>query len=180
MALKATIYKADLQVADMDRHHYADYALTIARHPSESDERMMVRVLMYALYAQEGIAFTKGLFDVDEPEVWVKDLTGEIRLWIDIGQPDETRLRKACGRAGQVIAVCYSSSCEVWWRPIENKLVRLNNLTVLQLPAETSRALAALAERSMQLQCMVQDGEVWISTDAARVQVELKKLKTPS
>jgi uncharacterized protein YaeQ len=133
---------------------------------------------MHALYAQEGIAFTKGLFDVDEPEVWVKDLTGKIKLWIDIGQPDETRLRKACGRAEQVIAVCYSSSCEVWWRQIENKLERLNNLTVLQLPTETSQALAALAERNMQLQCMVQDGEVWISTDAARVAVELKRLKT--
>jgi len=178
MALKATIYKADLQVADMDRHYYADHALTIARHPSETDERMMVRVLMYALYAQEGIAFTKGLFDVDEPEVWVKDLTGTIKLWIDTGQPDESRLRKACGRAGQVVAVCYSSSCEVWWKQIESKLERLSNLTVLQVPAETSQALAALAERNMQLQCMVQDGEAWISTEAARVQIELKRLKS--
>ena len=177
MALKATIYKADLQVADMDRHYYADHSLTIARHPSETDERMMVRVLMYALYAQEGIAFTKGLFDVDEPEVWVKDLTGTIRLWIDIGQPDENRLRKACGRAAQVIAVCYSSSCAVWWKQIESRLERLRNLTVLQVPAETSQALAALAERSMQLQCMVQDGEVWISTEAVRVPVHLKRLK---
>lgn len=177
MALKATIYKADLQVADMDRHYYADHALTIARHPSESDERMMARVLMYALYAQEGIAFTKGLFDVDEPEVWVKDLTGEIKLWIDIGQPDDARLRKASGRADQVVVLCYSSSSEVWWKQIETKLARLNNLTVLQLPAETSQELAALVERTMQLQCMVQDGEVWISTEGARVQVELKSLK---
>ena len=137
----------------------------------------MVRVLMYALYAQEGIAFTKGLFDVDEPEVWVKDLTGTIRLWIDTGQPDENRLRKACGRAAQVIAVCYSSSCEVWWKQIESRLERLRNLTVLQVPAETSQALAALAKRSMQLQCMVQDGEVWMSTEAARVPVRLKQLK---
>lgn len=177
MALKATIYKADLQVADMDRHYYADHALTIARHPSESDERMMARVLMYALYAQEGIAFTKGLFDVDEPEVWVKDLTGEIKLWIDIGQPDDARLRKASGRADQVVVLCYSSSSEVWWKQIESKLTRLNNLTVLQLPAETSQELTALVERTMQLQCMVQDGEVWISTEGARVQVALKVLK---
>ena len=178
MALKATIYKADLQIADMDRHYYADHALTIARHPSENDERMMVRVLMYALYAQEGIAFTKGLFDVDEPEVWVKDLTGEIKLWIDIGQPDDARLRKACGRADQVIVVCFSSSCEIWWKGIASKLTRLENLTVWQLPAETSQALAALAERSMQLQCMVQDGEIGISTEAARVAIEMKQLKT--
>ncbi len=177
MALKATIYKADLQIADMDRHYYADHALTIARHPSETDERMMARVLMYALNAQEGIAFTKGLFDVDEPEVWVKDLTGEIKLWIDIGQPDDARLRKACGRAGQVIVLCYSSSCEIWWKQIEDKLARLKNLAVLQLPAQTSQALAALAARTMQLQCMVQDGEVWMSTEAARVPVDLKRLK---
>ncbi len=178
MALKATIYKADLQIADMDRHYYADHALTIARHPSETDERMMVRLLMYALHAQEGIAFTKGLFDVDEPEVWVKDLTGEIRLWIDIGQPDETRLRKACGRAKQVVVVCHSSRCEVWWKQIENKLAKLSNLVVLQLAAETSQALAAMTERTMQLQCLVQDGEVWFSTDATRIQIELKLLKT--
>ena len=177
MALKATIFKADLQIADMDRHYYADHALTIARHPSENDERMMVRLLMYALYAQEGIAFTKGLFDIDEPDVWVKDLTGEIKLWVDTGQPDETRLRKACSRADQVIAVCASSSCEIWWKLIESKLSRLNNLTVLQLPAETSQALAGLVDRNMQLQCMVQDGEVWISTEHARVPVELKTLK---
>ena len=177
MALKATIYKADLQIADMDRHYYADHALTIARHPSENDERMMARVLMYALHAQEGIAFTKGLFDVDEPEVWVKDLTGEIKLWIDTGQPDETRLRKACGRADQVVVLCFNSSCDLWWKGIASKLTRLENLSVWQLPADTSQALAALAERSMQLQCMVQDGEIWISTATARVAVEMKRLK---
>jgi len=180
MALKATIYKADLQIADMDRHYYASHALTIARHPSETDERMMVRVLMYALFAQEGIAFTKGLFDAAEPEIWVKDLTGQIKLWIDIGQPDETRLRKACGRAGQAVAVCYSSGCALWWKQIENKLARLQNLTVLQLPPETSQMLSSLAARNMQLQCLVEDGEVWISTEAARVQVELLRLKTAS
>jgi uncharacterized protein YaeQ len=180
MALKATIFKADLQIADMDRHYYADHALTIARHPSETDERMMVRVLVYALYAQDGIAFTKGLFDVGEPEVWVKDLTGTIKLWIDIGQPDDTRLRRACGRAEQVVAVCYSSSCEAWWKQIENKLERLSNLTVLQVPRETSQALAALAERSMQLQCTVQDGEVWINTESERIGVQLNRLKAAS
>ena len=177
MALKATIFKADLQIADMDRNYYHDHALTLARHPSETDERMMARVLMYALNAQEGIAFTKGLFDVDEPEVWVKDLTGDIGLWIDIGQPDEARLRKACGRAAQVMVLCYSSSCDIWWKQIADKLARLKNLAVLQLPAETSQALAALAARSMRLQCMVQDGEVWMSTEEARVPVVLKVLK---
>ena len=177
MALKATIYKAELQLADMDRNHYEDLALTIARHPSETDERMMLRVLMYALHAQEGIALTKGLFDVDEPEIWVKDLTGAIQLWIDIGQPDEARLRKACGRAAQVVVVCYAPSCEVWWKQIEGKVSRLRNLRVLRLPAQTAQALAALAERTMRLQCLVQDGAISLSSDAAAVDVVLQTLK---
>ena len=177
MALRATIYKADLQIADMDRHYYADHALTIARHPSETDERMMARVLAYALYAQEGIAFTKGLFEVDEPEVWVKNLTGEITLWIDLGQPDEARIRRACSRAEQVVVLCYSSSCELWWKQIASKLTRLGNLTVLQLPSATSQALATLAERSMRLQCMVQDGEIWINSETQSVPVKLTPLR---
>ncbi|MFP5465416.1 MAG: YaeQ family protein [Gammaproteobacteria bacterium] len=177
MALKATIYKVELQIADMDRNYYAEHSLTLARHPSETDERMMARVLMYALNAQEGIAFTRGLSEADEPEIWVKDLTGQITLWIDIGQPDEARLRKACGRAGQVIALCHSSSCELWWKQIQSKLTRLSNLSVLQLPVADSQALAALAQRTMRLQCLVQDDEVWISTDAERVSVRLSPLK---
>lgn len=172
MALKATIYKAELQIVDMDRNYYADHALTIARHPSENDERMMARVLAYALYAQDGIAFTKGLFDVDEPEVWVKSLTGEITLWIDLGQPDEARIKRACSRAAQVVVLCYASSCDVWWKQIASKLTRLANLTVLQLPVETTGALAALADRSMRLQCMIQDGEIWLNSDRGNVQVK--------
>ncbi|MDZ7595229.1 MAG: YaeQ family protein [Thiobacillus sp.] len=178
MALKATIYKADLQIADMDRHYYADHALTIARHPSETDERMMARVLAYAVYAQEGIAFTKGLFDVDEPEVWVKSLTGEIKLWIDLGQPDEARIRRACSRAEQVVVLCYGSGCEVWWKQIASKLTRFSHLTVLQLPADTTQALAALAARGMQLQCMVEDGEIWLNSDTESVPVKLTRLQS--
>lgn len=177
MALKATIYKADLQIADMDRHVYGDHALTIARHPSETDERMMARVLVYALYAQDGITFTKGLFDVDEPDVWVKTLAGEVSLWIDLGQPDEARIRRACSRADQVVVLCYSSGCDVWWKQIASKLTRFSNLTVLQLPADTTRALSALAARSMRLQCMVQDGEIWINTETQSVPVKLARLQ---
>ena len=176
MALKATIYKAELQIVDMDRNYYVDHALTIARHPSETDERMMARVLAYALNAQEGIAFTKGLFDVDEPEVWVKNLTDEITLWIDLGQPDEARIRRACSRAEKVVVLCYTSSCEIWWKQIATKLTRLTNLTVLQLPADISQELAALADRSMRLQCMVQDGEVWLNSDKVSVAVKLTSL----
>lgn len=180
MALKATIYKAELQIADMDRHYYAEHNLTIARHPSENDERMMTRVLAYALNAQEGIAFTKGLSDVDEPDIWVKDLTGAVKLWVDLGQPDEARIRKACGRAERVLVLCYSSSSDIWWRQIADKLSRLSNLTVQQLPAETCRQLAGLAERGMRLQCMIQDGEIALSSEAETVAVPLTTLKVPA
>ena len=180
MALKATIYKAELQLADMDRHVYGEHALTLARHPSETDERMMVRLLAYALHAEEGIAFTKGLFDVDEPEIWVKNLAGEITLWIDLGQPDEARIRRACSRAERVMVLCYSSSCEVWWKQIASKLTRFGNLTVAQVSAESSAALAALAERGMRLQCMVQDGQIWINTDTANVPITLTVLMAPA
>ncbi|OJZ17985.1 MAG: hypothetical protein BGP21_06695 [Thiobacillus sp. 65-29] len=180
MALKATIYKADLQIADMDRHVYVDHALTIARHPSETDERMMARLLAYALNAQEGIAFTRGLSEVDEPDVWVKTLAGDISLWIDLGQPDETRIRRACHRAAAVLVLCYGSGCGVWWKQNASKLARFPNLTVLQLAAETSQALAALAERNMRLQCLVQDGEVWINSETRNVPVKLTTLQRPA
>jgi uncharacterized protein YaeQ len=104
MALKSTIYKAELQIADMDRHYYADHALTIARHPSETDERMMVRVAAFALFAQERLEFCKGLSDTDEPDLWQKDLTGAIETWIEVGQPDERRIAKASGRSNEVVA----------------------------------------------------------------------------
>lgn len=172
MALKATIYKADLQIVDLDRNHFADHALTIARHPSETDARMMTRVLAFALHAAEAPSFTKGLFDVDEPEIWARDLSGGLTLWIDLGQPDETRIKRACSRAAKVVVFCYANTCEAWWKQIAGKLTRLTNLTIIQIPVETVDALAALAERSMRLQCMTQDGNVWLSTDKGSVEVK--------
>ncbi|MFN3751817.1 MAG: YaeQ family protein [Thiobacillus sp.] len=180
MALKSTIYKADLQLVDLDRHVYGDHALTLARHPSETVERMMVRVLAYALHAQDGIAFTRGLSEVDEPDVWTKNLAGETTLWIDIGQPDEARIRRACSRADQVVVLCYAASSDIWWQAIAGKLTRFANLTVLQLPAATAQSLGALAERGMRLQCLVQDGEIWINTPIESVVVKLARLQSPA
>lgn len=177
MALKATIFKADLQIADMDRNHYADYSLTLARHPSETDERMMVRLLAFVLFAQEGLGFGKGLCVDDEPDLWVKDLTGAIDLWIDVGLPDDKWTRKACGRARQVVVVSYGArQADVWWTAFVDKLGRQANLRVLRVtPAET-QALAALANRTMRLQCTVQDGHVWITDGQATVQIEPQTL----
>lgn len=178
MALKATIFKADLQIADMDRHYYGDHALTIARHPSETDERMMARVLAFALHAHEALAFGKGLSADDEPDLWQKDLTGAIEVWIEVGQPDEKRLLKACGRSSQVVVYCYSSASNIWWSQISGKVERAKNLRVLNLPSAASLALAKLAQRSMQLQCTIQDGQIWMSGSDQTVQIELDVLKS--
>ena len=161
MALNSTVVKAELQVSDMDRHYYATHNLTLAQHPSETDERLMVRVLAFALYADERLEFGRGISDEDEPALWRRDYTGEIELWIELGHPDESRIKKASGRAGQVVVINYGGrASDIWWDRIATSLTRLKNLTVLDLPAEVVDALPAIGERGMRLNALVQDGEL--------------------
>ncbi|EOA03067.1 YaeQ family protein [Herbaspirillum frisingense] len=177
MALKSTIFKADLQISDMDRHYYQQHALTIARHPSETDERMMIRVLAFALNASESLAFGKGLSDTDEPDLWQKDLTGAIELWVEVGQPDDRAILKACGRADRVLVYSYSSVSNIWWNQTGSRVERAKNLKVVNIPAEASQALAALAQRTMQLQCTIQDGQVWLGANEEMVLIEPETIK---
>jgi uncharacterized protein YaeQ len=178
MALKSTIFKADLSVADIDRSYYADHALTIARHPSETDERMMVRLLAFALHADEGLAFGRGLSAEDEPDLWQRDLTGSIDKWIDVGLPDERDVRKACGRAREVHVLAYGGrAVELWWQAASDKLERQDRLGVSEVPLEASRALGPLASRSMRLQVTIQEGHVFITDGATSVAVDLRVLK---
>lgn len=177
MALKATIFKADLQISDMDRHYYQAHALTLARHPSETDERMMIRVLAFAMYASDALTFGKGLSDVDDPDLVEKDLTGAIRLWIEVGQPDDKTILKACGRAAQVIVVSYSSTSDIWWKQTGTRVERAKNLTVINIDAAASQALAALAQRNMQLQCSIQDGQIWLGANDDTVHVDPQVIK---
>jgi len=178
MALKATIFKVELQIADMDRNYYADHALTIARHPSETDERMMVRLLAFAMHADKALTIAKGLGADDEPDLWQRDLTGAIDVWIDVGQPDEKRIRRACGRAAQVVVYSYSGhSADIWWNQLGARLERIRNLGVVNLPAGIGPALAKLAGRTMQLQCTIQDGHVWVGGSNDAVQIEPQVLK---
>ena len=174
MAIKATIFKAALQIADMDRHYYANHALTLARHPSETDERMMMRLLAFALYAGDALIFGKGLSNDEEPDLWQKNLTGSIELWIEVGLPDERVIRKACGRADNVVVISYGRSAGIWWNENRDKLQRQNNLTVINLQTETSLALAALASRTMQLQCTIQEGHIMMTSDAGMIEIEPK------
>jgi len=172
MATKATIFKADLQIVDMDRNYYQEHALTLARHPSETDERMMLRILAFAHHASDTLTFTRGLSSSDEPDLWQKDLTGAIEYWIELGQPDEKRLRKACGRSQQVLVYCYSgNSAGIWWQQNSAALANIKNLAVLNIPAEKSKALAQLAQRNMQLQATIQDGDIWIADSESNVEV---------
>ena len=182
MALKATIHKVRLQLADMDRNIYGDHELTIARHPSETDERMLMRVLAFALNVpaddERGtLELAKSLWDTDEPDLWQRDLTGEIVQWIELGQPDERRLSKAASRSEAVTVYSYASSTPIWWQQLAGKLVRAPKVAVWQIEPEASQALAGLVERSMSWQVSVQDGTVWVSDATHSVEIAPKLLK---
>jgi uncharacterized protein YaeQ len=176
MALKSTIFKAELQISDMGRGYYNDHNVTIARHPSETDERMMVRLLAFALHAHEALVFGDSIGTDDEPSLRQKDLTGAIQLWIDVGQPDEKRIRRACGRATQVFIYSYGGhGVDVWLNQIRSGLERSKNLTVINLPASGPPALARLAQRSMKLQFTIQDSQVWVTDDRETAHLDLTR-----
>lgn len=179
MALKATIFKCRLQVSDLDRHHYQDYELTLARHPSETDERMMVRLLAFALNADDRLEFTRGLSSDDEPDLWRKDLTGEIDLWIEVGLPDERRLRKASGRAREVLVYSYGDrAMGIWWQQNHEALERLPNLGVLEVAGDACSGLESLARRTMSLNCTIQDGNCWLDDGELTVEIQPFTRKT--
>ncbi len=173
MALKATIYKAELSVADIDRGYYGDHSLTIARHPSETEERMMIRILAFALRADAALTFGRGLSTDDDPDLLLPDLTGAIEAWIDVGWPDERRVRRACSRAREVLVVTYGGAkADAWWRPIAPSLARCDNLDVIEVPPEAASGLAALARRLMRVHCSIQDGQVLFGCDDGQVSFE--------
>jgi uncharacterized protein YaeQ len=185
VALKSTVYKAHLQIADMDRQLYADHALTLALHPSETEERLLVRLLAFALQVpaddQRGaLQFARGLSDTDEPDLWQHDLSGQLVHWLEVGQPDERRLARACGRAERVTLYAYGTGVPVGWAGLAGKVARLRNLAVWQLPAAQARALSALAARSMQWQVTVQDGQVWVADAQQSVELDPVALKEPA
>ena len=163
MALKATIYKADVQIADMDRHYYQSHALTLAKHPSETDERLMVRLLAFVLFADDALLFGKDISADDEPALWLSDLTGVVKLWIEIGQPNERIIRKACGRAEKVVLILYGKQSDLWWK--HHMFTHKPNVTVIQLSTENTTSLASMAKRNMSLTCTIEDGQLMVMDD---------------
>lgn len=174
MAISSTINKISLNIANMDSHYYESHDLTVAQHPSETDFRFMIRLIAFMANASEQLSFTKGIASDDEPDLWQKSLTDEIDLWIDLGQPDEKRIPKACGRAKQVIIYTYhEGKAKVWWQQQKEKCQRFNNLKVIHINAE---GVEAMMKRSMQLQCNIQDGEVYLSDDDSSFTVTMENL----
>lgn len=177
MALKATIYKASIELADMDRNYYDSLQLTIAQHPSETPQRLMVRLIAYIINAHEDLQFGKGLSDEDEASIWQVNYSGEINLWIELGQLDEKRLKKACNQAKAVKLYCYGTSVNTWWSQVESNLNKLERLTIEQFEPSTCVALVELLSRNMEFQCSIQDGQLWLSSGEETLLIETIKLK---
>jgi len=179
VAIKSTVFKVDLQITDLDRDYYHSHFLTVARHPSETNERMLMRIIAFALHASDDLVFTKGISSDDEPDIWEKNLTGDILLWIDLGQPDEKRIRQACGKAKSVIIYTYNQrSATIWWDQIRNKLARFKNLSVVNLSNNAQEELEAMIDRTIELQCTIQDGQIWLSNNTSTVQIEKENWET--
>ena len=172
MAPNATVYKLELQVSDMDRHYYASHNLTLAQHPSETDLRLMARLISFALFAEERLEFGRGLSNDEDPDIWLRDYTGEIELWIDMGQPDESRIKKACGRARQAVVFGYNGNAfDIWWGKNESAMGRFKNLTVISISTGELEAASALLQRGMRLTAMIQDGELQLMSDTENVSI---------
>lgn len=167
MATKSTIYKLELEVSDIDRGYYAKHSLTLAQHPSETERRLMVRIFAFALFAHERLEFGRGISNEEEPALWRRDFTGIIEQWIELGQPEESSIRKACGRSQQVAVVTYSgNSAGTWWNKHESSLARSKNLTIVDLSSEAIDAATKLLQRTMRLQAMIQEGECQLMSDS--------------
>lgn len=178
MALKATIYKAAIELADMDRNYYDSLQLTIAQHPSETEQRLMVRLMAYLLNAHNDLQFGKGVSDEDEAAIWQINYSDEIALWIELGQLDEKRLKKACNKAAHVKLYCYGSSVDTWWSQSQNALNKYPKLSIEQFSTSTSDALIKLLSRTMEFQCSIQDGQLWLTSGDESLLIETTTLKT--
>jgi len=172
MAIKSTVFKVDLQISDLDNNSYRNHLLTLARHPSETNERMIMRVIAFALHAADDLQFTRGISSDDEPDIWRKNLVNEIEIWIELGQPDEKRIRKACARSKKVVIYTFNPrSASIWWEQIKNKLTRFSNLTVINLSMAEPDVLEEMVERTVQFQCTIEDGQIWLSTGSLMLQI---------
>lgn len=177
MALKAKIYKANIELADMDRNYYDTLQLTLAQHPSETDQRFMVRLICFVLNAHSDLQFGRGVSDEDEASIWQINYSDEIALWIELGQIDEKRIKKACNKAAQVKLYCYGSSVETWWSQSQNTLNKFSKLSIEQFTTDTTDALVKLLSKTMDFQCSIQDGQLWLTCGDESLLIETNTIK---
>ncbi|MES0488344.1 MAG: YaeQ family protein [Leptospirales bacterium] len=178
MALKSTIHKVNLQITNTDCDYYELHKITIARHPSETDERLMIRLLAFALNASSTLTFAGDISEADQPAIWEKSRSGLIETWIEIGQPDEKIIRKACSNARNVILYCFNlRRSQTWWNTIQTKLERFKNLEVWLIPDGDEEKLEKLVQKNMQIDCRIQDQEVWISDKDVEIHLTPQVLK---
>ncbi|MEM6582236.1 MAG: YaeQ family protein [Pseudomonadota bacterium] len=178
MALKPIIYKPTVQLANSDVAYYDNLSLTLARHPSETLERMTVRLLAYCLLVQPGLEFGKGLSTTDEPDLWLHNDNGVIEHWIDVGQIEPTRLKKACGRAKNVSVCCFGKSADTWWRLNKDAVIVLPNITVWHYPFSEVVSVAALIDRKVKLSVSIVGGVVYADNGSESASLEPRRFFT--
>jgi uncharacterized protein YaeQ len=178
MALGASIYKVQVSLSNLNSHLYEDFSLTMAKHPSENEERMMYRLLAFLLCADPALEFTKGLSTTEEPELWVRDYSGDIVHWIELGMPELKRLRQACGKSQRVSVFTYQNIERVseWFSKIKSECDSLKKLEIYQLNIIENGSLEALVERTMKLSCLIQDDQIDLSSDKARILCHFSRL----
>lgn len=178
MALSSTIFKVQLDLSDLNRNHYDSYKLTLARHPSENDQRMMLRLVAFALFAEEQLVFTKGISTTEEPDIWIKNYSGEIELWIDLGLPDEKRIRQAHSLSKKVVIFAYGDRSIITWRQqLEASIKRFPSLQIIHISDDDLKQLATLADKNMQLHCSIQDNDIFIGNDTQNLQITINHTK---
>lgn len=177
MALKSTIHKAVIHLADMDRNLYQTLNLTLAQHPSETAQRLMTRLLAFILNSSPQLTFGKGISDEEEAALWQIDYDGSIDLWIALGHPDEKRMKKACNKAKKTKLYCYQTSSEVWWREANAKFSAFTNLTVEQFSPQLIDQLANWLSRNMEFQCSIEDEQMWLTNNEQTLLIERKTLQ---
>lgn len=181
MALKSTIYKAELQVSDIDNNRYQNHSITLAMHPSETEERMMIRLLAFALNADSDLKFGKGLSNEEDAALWKKDLTDHIQLWIDVGLPDEKRVKRASHKADAVRIYCYGErTAPIWWQQNKRAISQFSNVQVIRVSDQTREELQQLCQRTMRLHCNIMDNVMTLGDDKHSVNIDIEVLQEQS
>lgn len=176
MATKPTIYKLKISLSDLNRNYYDTLSLTLAQHPSETLERMMVRTLAYCINAEEYLTFAKGLNSDDEPDIWAKTLDDQISLWIDVGEPSLERIKKASRQAHALKIYCFNSKADVWWTQAQAKISRIN-ASIIQFQWEEIQALAAMVERTMEISVTITGDSAYVATERGECEINWKGLQ---